>query len=96
MTEATTKYKSRIERIQEAHPDAREVWIQMLLVYKYKVCHEDPSTRGPDGVQIQLESYTDYLIRLTPQALRNEVARVSEFTPNTWDEIEDSLNRDDD
>jgi hypothetical protein len=84
----TTESKSRIDRIKEAHPEARDVWIHGMLVAQYDRSCKDPTTRGPDGVQVQLENYTDLLVKMTPQAFLNEVARVSELYTYTWDQIE--------
>ena len=89
--EARTESPSRIDRIKEVHPTARTVWIHGMLVYKYKEVTRDPACTGPDGIQVQLENYTDYLMKLTPRAFLNEVARVSERFEVTWDELEDAM-----
>ena len=86
---------SRIERIKQAHPEARDVWVRGMLVAHYKTASRDPSVRGPEGLQIQLENYSDLLIKMTPQAFLNEVARVSEFFPISWDELESEMTYDD-
>ena len=81
---------SRIERIKQAHPDVDDVKIRGMLVCQYDKVARDPSTRGPEGIQIQLECYTDLLIKMTPQALLNEVARVSEFFPS-WEDLAERI-----
>jgi hypothetical protein len=94
MTDQTTEPLSRIERIKQAHPEIDDVKIRGMLVCQYDKVSRDPSTRGPEGLQIQLECYTDLLIKMTPQAILNEVARVSEFFPS-WDDLAERMTYDD-
>lgn len=92
MKEVTTERQpSRIDRILEVHPYAREVQVRAMLVAQYDKVSKDPSTRGPDGIGIQMEAYTDVLCRFTEHAFRNELARVGEQWGVSWDELEDIM-----
>lgn len=88
MTTETESSKSRIERIQEAHPWLSEGKTRALLVFAYKKAVADPVNAGEyDSLQIYLENYTDWLIRCDDKTLKNELARVSEWFSADYMEI---------
>jgi hypothetical protein len=93
---STTKDKrDRIARIQEAHPDATETQVRAILVAHYAKVSRDPTTRGPDGIQIQMECLVDVLCRMTEHDFKNHLARTAEQFEVTWDEMTDLMEYDD-
>ena len=82
---------SRVERIKQAHPYARDVQIRGLLIVAYDGAVKDPSTGGPEGVQILMESYVDILLRMTEHDFKDELAMAAEYWQYTWDELEEKF-----
>jgi hypothetical protein len=95
MAQTTEDKKSRIQRIKEAHPEARDVQIRAMLIAHYDKVSKDPACRGPEGVQVQLECLTDVLCRMNEHDFRDQVAKAAELWPVSWDELEDIMNQDD-
>ena len=88
---ADTERKDRASRLMEAQPTLEKHHAHTLLALRYKKIHEDPTFNGDQGnLQLQLEVYTDVVCRMNEHELLNELARVEEFLPKTWDEIKEA------
>jgi hypothetical protein len=92
----TTKDKrDRIGRIQEVHPYATETQVRAILVAHYGKVSRDPTTGGPDGIQVQMEALVDVVCRMNEYDFKNHLARTAEQFEVTWDEMTDLMEDDD-
>ena len=95
MAPSTKDKRDRIVRIQEVHPYATETQVRAILVTHYEKVSMDPTTGGPDGVQVQMEALVDVVCRMTEHDFKNHLARTAEQFEVSWDEMEDLMEYDD-
>ena len=86
MDQTTEDKKDRIARIREAHPFLRDSEVRLLLCHEYNKASKDPTTGGPDGIQIRLECFVDVCTRISEHEVRNRMAVVQEHITMSWDE----------
>ena len=88
MTAKTEDDQSRVSRIKENHPWAKDADIRASLIYAYKRALADPTVGGDyNSIQIYLENFTDWLSRADENTLKNEFARASEWFLDDYREL---------
>ena len=87
---------SRIDRIKAAHSFLREAEIRLLLCHEYKLACQDPTTGGPDGVQIRLECAVDVITSLSEYEVKNKIAVVQEHIVVPWQEAMQEMHQPED